>query len=156
MPNRKSSAGRRPEAGDSDDHSQRNPFQQLKSLLSLKKAHSSPGLSEDHIRSILAARRARAVVFGADLFSDPAWDILLELYAAHLEGHSFSVRDLAGAIDTPQSTLARWMLSLEQSELIMIENGPAEDDASTVQLTPHAIAAVRGLADHWSSAFLSI
>ena len=36
-------------------------------------------LTEDHIVSILGVRRARADILGQSLFSDPAWDILLEL-----------------------------------------------------------------------------
>ena len=38
-------------------------------------------------RTLYAARRMRAKLFGdADLFAEPAWDILLDLYTAHCEG----------------------------------------------------------------------
>ena len=43
-------------------------------------------LSASWIRGIQSARRRREKVFGEDLFADSAWDILLELFAVHLEG----------------------------------------------------------------------
>lgn len=38
------------------------------------------------ISRYLEARRVRSTLLGQDLFSDPAWDILLLLYQADLEG----------------------------------------------------------------------
>ena len=34
-------------------------------------------------RRLLEARRKREEMLGADLFRDPAWDILLDLFLAH-------------------------------------------------------------------------
>ncbi|HET6536469.1 MAG TPA: hypothetical protein VFG41_09835 [Sphingomicrobium sp.] len=108
MPNyRKSTSGAPPLAGKSHGRRQ-NPIEQLKSLLSPKRARAAVSITEDHIRSILTARRARRAVFGADLFSDPAWDILLELYAAQLEGRSILLADLAIAIDIPPCLTDHW------------------------------------------------
>lgn len=38
------------------------------------------------VRAIIRARRLRDQFFGSDLFADPAWDMLLDLMAARLEG----------------------------------------------------------------------
>lgn len=62
----------------------------------------------DHIRQ----RRARADIFPADFFSDPVWDMLLDLYAAHYEGHSVSVSSLCIAAAVPATTALRWIKTL--------------------------------------------
>jgi hypothetical protein len=75
-------------------------------------------LTEDHIQSVLSVRRARARIFGENLFSDPAWDMILELYAANLSGRSLPLRELAVTTETPVSTTARWASILEEIGLI--------------------------------------
>src|SRR3990170_2463004 len=48
-------------------------------------------VTEREIREILRQRRNRDRFFDAELFADPAWDILLELYGAELGQHRLSV-----------------------------------------------------------------
>jgi hypothetical protein len=91
---------------------QRNPLAQLNALL-FRKTLRTQRLTEDHIRSVLAVRRARGGVLGENLFSEPAWDILLELYAAELGGRSMTLSDLARATDTPASVVTRWQAALD-------------------------------------------
>ncbi|MDE2442650.1 MAG: MarR family transcriptional regulator, partial [Betaproteobacteria bacterium] len=43
----------------------------------------------------LKARRLREEMFGSELFSDPAWDILLDLYTAEARGESVQISSLA-------------------------------------------------------------
>jgi hypothetical protein len=69
-------------------------------------------------------RRARLSVFGTTLFSDPAWDILLELYTLKLTGRGAPITGLAH-IASPL-TLARWLQILEDKGLIF-----SWDDRST-------------------------
>jgi hypothetical protein len=74
------------------------------------------GFAAEHLASIIDIRRARSDAFGADLFSDPAWDILLLLLAARLGGKTATFADLADV--GPRSTVARWLLALEKKDLI--------------------------------------
>jgi len=46
------------------------------------------------VRQMLRQRRMREHYFPADLFADPAWDMLLDLYAARLERQPVSVSSL--------------------------------------------------------------
>src|SRR3546814_2986047 len=46
------------------------------------------------VRRMLRQRRMREQYFPADLFADPAWDMLLDLYAARLERQPVSVSSL--------------------------------------------------------------
>lgn len=68
--------------------------------------------------SILMLRRGREEVFGKNLFSDPAWDILLEVYAAQLGQRTLSTVDLAAEIGLPESTVTRWVDVLAENGIV--------------------------------------
>ena len=75
--------------------------------------------TEDRIAEIVRLRRKRAELFGEELFSDPAWDILLALYAASLAG-SITTFDQLSTV-APPSTLARWLAVLQERGLVLCE-----------------------------------
>ena len=64
------------------------------------------------------ARRSRDSAFGHELFGEPAWDMLLYLYAAHLRGDFVTTSSLARASAVPPTTALRWMAQLEQARLV--------------------------------------
>lgn len=66
------------------------------------------------VRSRLRHRRLRESLFSSDLFADPAWDMLLDLYAAELEEHDVSVSSLCIAAAVPTTTALRWIKMLSQ------------------------------------------
>lgn len=135
--------------------SARSPFHSLKSLL-LQNRRRPLTLTEDHLVSLLLLRRARGAVFGDNLFSDPAWDILLELYAAHLGALKMSLLELAQAIETPQSTTARWINALDARGLVKSMSDPENPNGALIQLTPDGASKMEHLGNHWGSAFVSI
>ena len=73
------------------------------------------------VRTIIRLRRARDVVFPTDLFADPAWDMLLDLYAARLEGKAVSVSSLCIAAAVPATTALRWIRSMTDAGLFLRE-----------------------------------
>lgn len=75
-------------------------------------------VGEAHVRSILGARRSRERFFDAELFADPAWDILLELYAAELGQQYLSVTSVCIGAAVPSTTALRWIGLLEKKRLI--------------------------------------
>lgn len=135
---------------------QNNTFAQLKALLFRKTLRQPLRLTEDHILSVLLVRRARGAVLGKSLFSEPAWDILLELYAAKLGGRSMTLSDLARAIDTPESVAARWQAALEDHGLTRSTVDPANPCRIHISLTAEGSSKMEHLANHWGSAFVSI
>lgn len=142
---------------DRQKHRQRKKaFAQVKALLSRRKPGRPVQITEDHILSILIARRARHAEFGDNLFSEPAWDVLLELHAAVLGGRRLSLADLARAIDTPESTTARWIAVLTDRGLVSSESDITEPGRLWISLTPEGASKMKRLADHWGAAFLSI
>ena len=112
-------------------------------------------ITEDHVRSVLRVRRGRESILGWDLFSDPAWDVLLELYAAQFANRTASASELASVIGAPRSVIARWITTLVDAGLVApagerIENEP------TVALTENGAAKMARLMHQWSSAFFAI
>ncbi len=95
------------------------------------------------VRTVQAARRRRAALFQDGLFSDPAWDILLELYATHLEQQRTSISSLCFASSVPASTALRWIARLEQDRLICRTEDPLDARRSWVALTPDGVHRMR-------------
>lgn len=111
-------------------------------------------IREDHIQSLLLARRARDELLGEDLFSDPAWDLLLELYVAKLGRRAMTMQDLAIAIGIPPSTAARWLSALDERGLIMSSGGALGQ--ARIELSAEGRSKLERLARRWGAAFVSI
>lgn len=76
------------------------------------------------VRRMLRERRMREQYFPADLFADPAWDMLLDLYAARLERQPVSVSSLCIAAAVPATTALRWIKTMTDAGLFLREDDP--------------------------------
>ena len=72
----------------------------------------------------LAIRRRRERVFGAGLFSEPVWDILLELYIARAEGCDVPVGNACLAASVPMTSALRWCQLLQDRKIVYRERDP--------------------------------
>lgn len=77
-------------------------------------------------RRTLRRRRLREQYFPADLFADPAWDMLLDLYAARLEQQPVSVSSLCIAAAVPATTALRWIRTMTEAGLFVRESDPQD------------------------------
>ena len=78
-------------------------------------------------------RRSRERIFGrSDLFADPAWDILIDLFIAYEEGQGISISSACIASAVPTTTALRWLKLLEEEGHISRINDPS--DARRVNL----------------------
>lgn len=94
-------------------------------------------------RMIYALRRKRATIFGnADLFSEPAWDILLDLFIAQGEGKDVSVSSACIGSAAPPTTGLRWLGVLTDEGLVLRENDAEDNRRVLVRLTPAGLAAM--------------
>lgn len=87
-------------------------------------------------------RLRRNELVGAPLFRDPAWDMLLDLFAAHQQGHQVSISSLCYASGVSQSTALRHMNWLERHGLVERVNDPCDLRRSWVRATPPALSGV--------------
>lgn len=94
--------------------------------------------TENDIKAVLKLRRRRDQFFEGALFADPAWDILLQLYAARLGQQKISVGSLCHGAAVPATTALRWITVLETKGLI--ERSPDPMDARRFYLTLSAAA----------------
>lgn len=70
------------------------------------------------VRRIIRQRQLRARFFDAELFADPAWDILLDLTAARAEHRRVSVSSLCIASGVPPTTALRWISQMTEAGLL--------------------------------------
>lgn len=70
------------------------------------------------VRRIIRQRQVRARFFDAELFADPAWDILLDLTAARAEHARVSVTSLCIASGVPPTTALRWIGQMTAAGLL--------------------------------------
>lgn len=96
------------------------------------------------IRQAIRARRLRSGFFGDGLFEDPAWDMLLDLYAAELEGGRVSVSSLCIAAHVAPTTALRWIGRLADAALFERRPDPQDRRRAFIALTPQGSAAMRG------------
>lgn len=102
----------------------------------------APPVNELAIRRLLRARLKRKEQFSDDLFADPAWDMLLELYAAELGSHSVSISSLCIASAVPPSTALRWITRLQTDGWITRTGDPVDGRRSFVSLSTKGIQAM--------------
>lgn len=94
-------------------------------------------------RKAYALRRKRQAIFGnPDLFGEPAWDILLDLFIAAGEGKSVSVSSACIGSAAPATTGLRWLGVLSDEGLVVRENDPADHRRVLVRLAPAGNAAM--------------
>ena len=70
------------------------------------------------VRDAIQSRANRLKYLPSRLLSDPAWDILLDLYSAKLAQVRVPVNSLCMASNVPPTTAMRWIKSLEEEGLI--------------------------------------
>jgi hypothetical protein len=88
-------------------------------------------------------RRQRAQIFGsAELFGEPAWDILLDLYIAHAEDKAVSVSSACIGSASPATTGLRWLAVLTEHGLITREADENDQRRIMVRLTQRGVAAM--------------
>ena len=100
----------------------------LTDLAAASQADTGPAPKVDaaQVRQIIKRRRDRERFFPAELFSDPAWDMLLDLTAARLEHRLVSVSSLCIAAAVPTTTALRWIRNL--CDVGMFERNIDPDD----------------------------
>lgn len=103
----------------------------------------APDVSAVDVRAAIRARRLRSQFFAEALFADPAWDMLLDLYAAHLDGVQVSVSSLCIAAAVPPTTALRWISTLHDAGLFERRADPSDRRRAYIALSDTGLSAMR-------------
>lgn len=105
------------------------------------------------VRRIIKLRRDRERYFPAEIFADPAWDMLLDLTAARLEGKRVPVSSLCIAAAVPTTTALRWIRSLTEAGLLDRYTDPSDARRSHIEIAETAATAMLAYLRAFSAAF---
>lgn len=109
------------------------------------RAGAASGLPDPKlVRRIIANRQKRTRFFDANLFADPAWDMLLDLTAARCEGHLVSVTSLCIAAGVPATTALRWITQMVDTGVFKRAADPADKRRVFIELSESAVAGMAG------------
>lgn len=87
-------------------------------------------------RYFLRRRRQRERSLDVSLFGEPAWDMLLDLFAASEENVSVSVSSLCIAAGVPGSTAFRWIADMTKRGILIQQPDPSDRRRNWVTLAP--------------------
>ena len=91
------------------------------------------------------ARDLRKQFLDPELFGEPAWDILLDLYSANLAQKRVPVGAVCIASGVPPTTAIRWLRAMETKGLIRRRPDPTHGRRIFVELCPEVTAAMDAL-----------
>lgn len=103
------------------------------------------------IRKVQRARSRRVEFLGSSLFGEPAWDMLLELFASAAEQKRLTVGDLCKASKVPPTTALRWIDALFRQGLITRRPDPLDSRRVHVEIADGAHSAMRAYAEQLSN-----
>jgi DNA-binding MarR family transcriptional regulator len=101
-----------------------------------RQAGASRAQLVQNARTLISNRAKRSEIFGAAMFGEPAWEMLLALYVAE-GGPRQTVSRLAKLSGAPKATALRWMEYLSHAKLIRRELHPTDKRVVFVELTDH-------------------
>jgi CheY-like chemotaxis protein/predicted transcriptional regulator len=95
-------------------------------------------------------RRVRSKYLPEELFSDPCWDVLLDLYEARLSSTQVSVTALGATSGVPMSTALRRIGELQQHGLVERVGDSEDKRRSIVSLTRQGLQALDNFFDAYA------
>lgn len=95
-------------------------------------------------RKVLQARRLRAQHFSPVMFAEPAWDMLLFLYVCDFSEGRQTIGQLADLVETPLTTVLRWVAYLEKEHLVKRKDHPTDRRIVFVEMTDKGRKAMEG------------
>jgi DNA-binding transcriptional ArsR family regulator len=95
-------------------------------------------------RQTYALRRRRHRFLAADLFGEPTWDILLDLFIAAHEGRRVPTTSACIGAHVPPTTALRWLRILEARGLVEREEDGRDGRRTFVRLSKRGLLAMGG------------
>ena len=98
-------------------------------------------------RNLYRERASRREVIDAGLLGEPAWDILLDLFASEMEGRAISVSSACIASGVPATTALRYLGKLESRGLAARVAAEGDRRRWNICLTPDGRAGMQAALD---------
>jgi len=92
------------------------------------------------VRSARSLRKLRRNLFGNEMYSGPAWEILLHLFESHVLERRDTVGNVTDGTELPGATSLRWMARLEQEGLICLRDDHLDRRRRWVELTDSGVS----------------
>lgn len=100
-------------------------------------------------RRLYAMRGARSAAFGDDLFGEPAWDMLLDLFVSAADGRKLSVSAVCIGSRCSPATAHRYLVLLEESGIVARVPDAMDHRRHFVRLTTRGEAVMRGVLERF-------
>jgi DNA-binding MarR family transcriptional regulator len=108
-----------------------------------KASGTPPDVSREAVVWVIKARRMRERFLPQDLFADPAWDVLLDLFQAELSRFPISVSAVCQGVGAPPTTALRYIKTMTEQGLIIRKPDPFDGRRVFLELSPETSAALR-------------
>lgn len=105
-------------------------------------APATPKSRLEAVANLYRVRRLRDEILGKDLFGEPTWDILLDLYAMHQQGRECSVKSVCIASAVAPTTALRWFNVLLRKGLLTRLDDPRDGRRSIVHISEKGLRAM--------------
>jgi hypothetical protein len=92
------------------------------------------------IRTLVQLKQDIYPHYGAKLFCDPAWEILLQVTLAHAEQRRITVSTICDSVNAPSTTVGRWLKQMTDANLLVRRASPLDARVKYVELSPPAAA----------------
>lgn len=92
------------------------------------------------VRTARKLRHLRKRMFGDDIYSGPAWDILLHLFESHVMQRRDTVGNVTDGTELPCATGIRWIGRLEHEGLILLTDDHLDRRRRFVELSASGAA----------------
>lgn len=107
------------------------------------------GKEAELARLLLRQRRKRESMIGAHHFSDPAWDMMLDLFAAQVQGQEVAASSLFIAASVPQSTALRRIRRLVRDGHFVARLDPHDGRRTYLRLSDELFDRIGGFLRQW-------
>lgn len=87
-----------------------------------------------YARHLYRLRRQRDELFG-EMFGEPAWDMMLDLFIRRNDRSTTSISSLCIAASVPQTTALRWVTAMVAAGIFVREQDPFDRRRSYVELS---------------------
>ena len=102
-------------------------------------------------RQIVHRRRYRERLLGSDMFHDPVWDMMLDLFINAASLRQVSVSSLCIAANVPPTTALRHIALMQQKGIVERRQDPHDNRRAFITLTPEWHGKLDQLLTSWRS-----